>query len=150
MAGALARTAVLVDIPLAACFPERIGARIYRVGEHVVHLVIGGSDPLNLRTLKAPEWKLNALPAQPQPHLARRAQLGEPLKDRCDRAVHGLVGIEQHVAVLLAPHKPDRQPAAQLAALGRVTLGVLQAHAHHVQLGLGELTLDAELSVSRV
>ena len=38
----------------------------------------------------------------------------------------------------------DRQREAQLAALGRVTLGALQAHPHHVQLGLGELPLDAQ------
>ena len=32
----------------------------------------------------------------------------------------------------------------QLAALGRVPLGALQAHAHHVELGLGELALDPQ------
>ncbi|MCA1679820.1 MAG: hypothetical protein LC777_13160 [Actinobacteria bacterium] len=38
----------------------------------------------------------------------------------------------------------DRQREAQLAALGRVALCALQTHRHHVQLGLGELALDAQ------
>jgi hypothetical protein len=70
--------------------------------------MVGNCHPCDLSALEAPQWKLHTFSAHPQPHLTRRAQLREALEDRRDRAVHSLVGIEQHLAVALAPHEAGR------------------------------------------
>jgi hypothetical protein len=139
----LARVPVLVDVSLPAGFPERIGAGIYRAFEHAVDLVVGRGDPPQL-TLPAAQRELHPLAAHPQPHLPDRSELGEPVEDRSDRAADGLVGIEQDLALLLAPDQPDRQRLPQLPALGLVPDPALQPGAEHVQLGLGHRALEPE------
>ena len=76
-------------------------------------------------------------------HAVGRAGLRERLEDVRDRRLDLLVGVDDRPAVGVVD-EADRQREAQLATLGRVTLGALQTHPHHVQFGLGELTLDPE------
>ena len=85
-----------------------------------------------------------ALLAQPQPHPARRPAHREPLEDRGDDAGDGLVGMPADLPVGLAPHQPDRQPAAQLAAGGLVADPAVEPGPQDVQLGLGHGALHAQ------
>ncbi len=48
-------------------------------------------------------------------------------------ATDSLVGIDQDLAVALAPHQSDRQPAAQLPARGLVADAAIQARPQPVQ-----------------
>jgi hypothetical protein len=57
--------------------------------------------------------------------------------------VHLLVGIDDPAALFVVA-VADRQRDAQLAALSSVAAGAVHAHGHHVQLRLGQLTLDPE------
>jgi hypothetical protein len=93
---------------------------------------------------KATQRELHALAAHPQPHLTDGVKLAEALEDRADRAGERLVGIDQDLAVLLAPDKADRQPAAQLAARGLVSDPAFKARSQHVQLGLAHRALEAQ------
>src|SRR5215207_194845 len=140
----LARLPVLVDVPLAAGLAERVCAGIDGALEHAMDLVVGRRGPLDLAVSEAAHRELHPLAAHPQPHLADRAELDEPVEDGGDRAAHGLVGIEQDLALLLAPHQPDRQRLAQLPAGGLVADPALKPGAQHVQLGLAHRALQAE------
>jgi hypothetical protein len=93
--------------------------------------LVGRLDPADLAG-EALERELHPLAAPPQPQLAGRAELGEALEDHRDRALDRLVGVEQQLAVGLAPDQPDRQPAAQLAALRLVADPALEAGAQRV------------------
>lgn len=73
----------------------------------------------------------------------RRAGLNERLEQIADRCLDLLVGVDDRLALVVV-EEADREREVQLAALGRVTLGALQPHRHHVQLGLRELPFDAE------
>ena len=141
---ALARLAVLVDVAFTARLAEGVGAGVDGVGEHAVHLVVARRDPTKLTERRGLQGELHRCAAQPQPYLTRRAELGEALEDHGDRAADRLVGMQQHLAVPLAPDQPDRQPAAQLAALGLVADPAVQARPEHVQLGLAHRALQAE------
>ena len=114
-----------------------------------MHLVVGRDRPLDLAVREAAHRELHSLAAHPQPHLADRPKLGEPIEDRLDRAAHRLVRVKQDLAILLAPHKPDRQRLAQLTARCLVADPALQPGAEHVQLRLRHRAFQAELSVCR-
>ena len=139
----LARVAMLVDVSLPAGFAERVRAGIDRALEHAVDLVVGRGDPPDLACQRR-GGELHALAAHPQPHLADRAELGEPVEDRLDRAADRFVGIEQDLAVVLAPHQPDRQCLAQLPARGLVTDPAVQACPEDVQLSLAHRAFESE------
>ena len=132
----LARVPVLIDVALPASLAERVRAGIDRALKHAVDLVIGRDGPLDLAIREPAHRELHPLAAHPQPHLTDRPQLSEPLEDRGDRAAHRLVGVEQDLALLIAPHQPDRQRLAQLTARGLVADPALKPGAEHVQLGL--------------
>jgi hypothetical protein len=61
-----------------------------------------------------------------------------------DRAAHGLVGVEQDLALLLTPHEPDRQRLAQLPSRRLAADPALKPSAQHMQLGLRHRALQAE------
>ena len=139
----LACVAVLVDVSLPAGLPERVRAGIDRALEHAVDLMVGRRHPPQL-ALPAAQRELHALAAHPQPHLAHRAEFGEPVEDRLDRAPDGLVGVEQDLSLLLAPDEPDRQRLAQLPTPSLVADPALQPGAQHVQLRLGHRALQPQ------
>ena len=134
---------MLVDVSLPAGLPERISAGIDGALEHAVDLVVGRGYPPQL-ALPAAQRELHAFAAHPQPHLPDRSELGEPVEDRSDRAADGLVGIEEDLALVLAPDQPDRQRLAQLPALGLVADPALQPRAEHVQFGLAHRAFEPE------
>ena len=76
-------------------------------------------------------------------HAVGRTSLPEGLVQVVDRRLHLLVGVHDPLAVLVI-EVADRHAQAQLAALGGVALGALQARGHDVQLGLGPLGLQAQ------
>ena len=53
-------------------------------------------------------------------------------------------GCQQDLALVLAPDQPDRQPAAQFAAVGLVPDPAVQAGPQHVQLCFGHGSLHAQ------
>ena len=140
----LARVPVLVDVALAAGLPERVRTGVDRALEHAVDLVVGRDRPLDLAMREAAHREPQLLAAHPQPHLADRSKLGEPLEDHVDRAADRFIGLEQDLAVLLAPHQPDRKRLAQLAARGLVADPTLQPGAEHVQLRLAHRALQPQ------
>ena len=140
----LARVAVLVDVPLAAGLAERVRAGIDRALEHAVDLVVGRGDPpqLALRQRRSgnctPSRRIHSHTWRTEPSSANRSKIV------CDRAAHRLVGVEQDLALFLAPDQPDRQRLAQLSARGLVADPALQPRAQHVQLGLAHRALQPE------
>ena len=79
----LAGVAVLVDVALAAGLAERVRARVYGALEDAVDLVVGRDRPLDLAAAGVPARReLQLFAAHPQPYLADRSELSEPVKDR--------------------------------------------------------------------
>ena len=92
-----------------------IGAGIGRVGQHVVHGVVGRLDPSDLSSMQIRRWgqrPLQALCAQPQPHRAGRSARSELLEHRSDDTPHRLVRMKQDLGGALTPDQPNRQSAA--------------------------------------
>ena len=144
-----AQDAVFADVAFAAGAPEGVGAGVGGVGEHVVHGMVGGLDPGEFTAVAGDvadglQRQLQALVAQPQPHATHRAGLGETFEDRGEHADNGLVGVQQDLAVGLAPDQPDGQAAAQLAAGGLVADAAVEAGAQGVQLSFADCALEAE------
>ena len=129
-----------IDAALSAGAAEGVGAGVGRVSEHAVHRMVGRGHPGDLPTAAdiavALQRELQSLLAQPQPHPAHRPTHGEPVEDRRDHAGDRLVGVPADLAVGLAPHQPDRQAAAQLAAGGLAADAAVEAGAQDVQFGL--------------
>src|SRR5262245_36421943 len=101
----LATSAGSIERHLRSGLAIDIGDGIERVGENVVDSVIAGLDPADLSVHAHPQWKLVALVSQPQPNASRRACLGKALEDGADGCDDGLIGMEQNLAVSLAPYE---------------------------------------------
>src|SRR5918996_1277464 len=136
--------AVVIDAAFSAGAAIDIGASVGRVREHPVDRRVGRRDPGELGVAGALHGHHESLAEQPQPHRARRAQFGEAFEDGGDHAAHGLVGVQQDLAVFVAPHQPDGQAPAQLASCGLVADAAFQAGAQHVQLGLAHRALETQ------
>jgi hypothetical protein len=77
----------------------------------VVDAQIRWFHPLDRRTRNASQWKQQLLRAEPQPHAPDGAQFGEALEHGLDSAADRFVRIQADLAIFVAPHQPDRQPA---------------------------------------
>jgi hypothetical protein len=121
-----------------------VGARIDGVAQDLVDGMVARLDPANLRVRVHLQWELVSLVAEPQPHAARRAGLGEAGEDGADRGRDGLVGMQQNLAVGLAPHEAHGQAAAQLATGGLVANAAVETGSEHMQLGLAHRPLQPE------
>ncbi len=119
------QVAVVGDVALPACAAKDVRASVGGMGQRGVHRMVGGLHPGDLREPVAPVAVALQRPAQlvvpqPQPGGPHRPADGELVEHRGDDAGDGLVGVRQDLTVGLAPHQPDRQAGAQLAAGGLV------------------------------
>jgi len=147
LAAAGAQHAILAEAAPLAGLAEHVGAGVGGVSEHVVHRVVGRLDPHDLLSAQVSgrlQRKAQTLLAQPQPHPAHRPGHREPVEDRGDDPGDGLVRVPADLPVGLAPHQPDRQPTAQLAAGGLVADPAVEAGTQDVQLGLGHGALHTQ------
>ena len=92
-----------------------IGPGIDRVRQNLVDSVIARLHPADLGMGVHLQRQLEALIAKPQPHAAGGTHLGKTVEDGADRGDDGLVGMEQHLAVRLAPD--EARPAGHAATL---------------------------------
>ena len=107
-----------------------------------MHRRVGGRGP---GQLPVPQRRqLQAVLAQPQPHLPGRPGRGEPVEHRGDRAADRLIGVQQDLPGCLAPHQPGRQRDPQLAAGSLVPQPAEHPGAQHLQLRLGHGPLEAQ------
>ena len=121
-----------------------IGTRIDGVAQNLVDGVVARLDPANLRVRVHLQRELVGLVAEPQPHTARRAGLGEALEHGADGGDDGLVGMEAHLAVGLAPDEADGKPTSQLATRRLVANAAVEAGSEHVQLRLAHRAFETE------
>src|SRR5680860_699534 len=141
---------VVVDVALHAGASVDVGAGIGGMGQGGVDRVVGRLHPGDVRWPAAAhvtgglQRPAQPLVAQPQPHAAHRAALGEAFEDRGDHTRDGLVGMHKDLAVGLAPHQPDRQAAAQLTAGGLVADAAVETGAQHVQFRLAHDALHPQ------
>jgi hypothetical protein len=95
--------AAVLDAHPARRPPERVGPGIDRIGQNVVHYVVGRQSPDDATRLATAglHWQLDALVAQPDMHLTRALELGKFREDEPQRILHSLI------RVLLNPVAPD-------------------------------------------
>ena len=136
------RGAGAVDVVLAAGAAVDVGARVGGMSQDLVHRRVGGRGPGQLPVPDGRE--LQAVLAQPQPDLAGRPGRGETLEHGADRAPDRLVGMQQDLPRLLAPHQPGRQRDAQLAAGSLVPQPAEHPGAQHLELSLAHGPLEAQ------
>src|SRR5262245_52783174 len=118
-----------------------VGTGIDGIGQNLVDSVVAGLDPADLVRRVHLQRELVILFAKPQPNTARRSCFGEALEHGADGSDDGFVGMEQDLAIGLAPHEAHRQSAPQLAARGLVADAAVEPGAQHVQLGLAHRSL---------
>ena len=136
LAYSFAPRAGFVEHRLSAILAIDIGTRINRIGKHGMNGVVTGLAPAQLVMSIKRQREFDFLRTQPQPDAARRAQLGETGKDGADDIFDGRVGMDQDLAVRLAPDEADRQAPAQFAAGGLVLDAAVKAGTQDVQFGL--------------
>ena len=95
--------APLLNAYLARRPPEGIGASIDRIGQNVMHYIIGRQSPDDAARLAIARlhWQLNAFIAQPDMDLTDALELGKFREDELQCLPSALVGI------LLDPVAPD-------------------------------------------
>src|SRR6202023_1102265 len=139
--------AVFIDIAFVASLAVRVSASIHRIGENVVERSISRRDPAD-RTRhtrrRRLQWKRQTFGAEPEPHAARRTELGETFEDRADGAGDRLIRMKQDLAILFSPDEAHRQSTAQLAACGFVADTAVESGANDMQLGFAHRTLEAK------
>src|SRR6202040_692196 len=79
----LARTCG-IEGDLAPALAIRIGARIDRIGEHMIDGDVARVDPTDSTAVASLQWKRQALAAEPEPDAACRSEFGEARKDATD------------------------------------------------------------------
>ena len=111
-----------------------IGAGVARMDEHAMDGMVGGHDPAHLATQRfgVLQREQQIVRTEPQPDPPRGTGLGEAFEDGADRIDHRLVGMEQDLAVGLAPDKAGWYTAAQFAAGRLVTNPAVQPGAQNV------------------
>jgi hypothetical protein len=114
------------------------------VGEHVVDGGVARLDPADLGALMHLQREFEPLRAEPQPHTPGRARFGKMCKDTADGGEDGLVRVKANLAVLLAPHKTNRQAAPEFAARRLVADAAVEAGAQHVQFRFAHGPLEPE------
>src|SRR5258708_17922720 len=85
--------APLLDTYLACRSSKSIGAGIDRIGQNIVHDVVGGQSPDDVARVAIARlhWQLNACSAQPEIYLTNTLELGQPSKDELQCILHSLV-----------------------------------------------------------
>src|SRR5262249_28116766 len=73
--------------------------------------------------------ELHAFRAEPQPNAARRTGFGKSLEHALDGGDDSFVRVEEHLAVLIAPDKANRQAAPELAACRLIANAAVEAGA---------------------
>ena len=136
--------AVGPDQAAIAVAPEHIRPGVAGVAKHTPDACVREAAPAQLARPRAAVGAAREPPAgEHADHAVGRAGLPKRFEHVGDCCLHLLVGVDDRVGLGVVD-QADRQRETQLAALGRVALGALQPHPHHVQLGLRELTLDPE------
>src|SRR6202011_2921158 len=139
----LARTRA-IEGDLAAALAIGIGARINRIGEHMIDGDVARVDPTDGTAVASLQWKRQALAAEPEPDAACRSEFGEASKDSTDSGADRLSGREAPLATPLPPEKPTRQPAPQFAGGGLVANPAVKTRSYDMQLSLAHGALETE------
>src|SRR6185295_5605786 len=90
-----------------------------RIGKDVMKRGVGWSYPLDgagQTGRQDLQREQQAFGPEPEPHAARRAELGETFEHGADSVRDAFVGMKQNLAVLFSPDEADGQTAAQFAA----------------------------------
>jgi hypothetical protein len=105
-----------------------VRTREERIRDDGVHARVHRGRPLGVPSGLAPtrDWDRDALPAEPQQHLARAPELVEFLQHETNRLLHARIRIELDGAGRPI-HQTDRQMHPQLAALSLGALGFERA-----------------------
>jgi predicted RNA methylase len=127
----------LIEHQLLAGSAIDIGSGIDWRLEHAVNGAVLRFGPSDFAALSLAAREFAALIAKPFPHAARRSHLRETDEDHADSLHNRFVRVKEDLAVGLAPHKPNRQPPAQLAAPRLAALSAIQARPQHMQFGFG-------------
>ena len=137
------------DVFLGAATAVHVRPGIRRVGQRGMHRMVGRFHPDHLRgrRCRTGGWlqrPLQFLLPQPQPGRADRPARGEPGEHRGDHPRHRLVGMQQDLALFLAPHQPDRQAPSQFPPLGLVPYPAVQTGPQHMELGFRHRSLSSQ------
>jgi hypothetical protein len=143
-ASALAHAPKLVDVALVPGFPIDVRASIDGVREHLMDLRVCRHDPRDLAERARLERPLQILRAQPEPHLAHGAHLGEAVEHGAEHTDDRFVVVHAHLTVGVAPHEADGQPATEFTALGLVPNAAGEPSAEDMKLCLGHRALETE------
>src|SRR5215469_3999602 len=96
-----------IDVSFVASLAVGVSASIHRIGQDLVDRVIGGSHPAD-RPRQAGgsglQRKGQALGTEPEPDPTRRAEFGEPLEHRADRAGDRFIGMKEDFPLLFSPN----------------------------------------------
>src|SRR6185369_11424575 len=133
-----------VERHLRARLAIDIGPGIDRVRQNLVDSVIARVHPADVGMGVHLQRQLEAPIAEPQPHAASGTHLGKTVEDGADCGDDGLVGMEQHLAVRVAPDEACRQATPQLSALSLVADAAVETGSEHMQLGLAHGALEPE------
>ena len=100
---------LFVDVTFIAGFSIAVGTGIHRIGRGMVDRDIGGQRPAGFAGWVGLMGKAQAFGMEPEPDPARRTQFGEAFEHRADGGNHRRVGVEAHLAVLVAPNEANGQ-----------------------------------------
>jgi hypothetical protein len=135
---------LIIDITLTPRFPIGVGACIHRIGEDMVDRGVSRWGPTNVVGLVKPKGKVQAFGVKPEPHSSCRTQLGKTLEHRANGGDHRGIGVETHLAVLIAPDEANRQPATQFAAGGLVTDAPVEPCSENMGFGFTHSALEPQ------
>src|ERR1700741_4979517 len=93
-----------------------VSAGVDGVGEHLVDGGVARLNPSDLAALMHPQREFEALRADPQPHTAAGAALGQMGKALANDRAHGFVRVKTNRAARLAPDKTYGHTAPKFAA----------------------------------
>src|SRR6202165_3755384 len=108
----LARTRS-IEGDFAGALAIGVGARIDRIGEHMIDGDVARVDPTDGTAVASLQWKRQALAAEPEPDAAHRSEFAEASKDSTDGRTDRLIRMEADLAILLAPD--ETKPAGRAA-----------------------------------
>ena len=120
MADPLLDLSLRVNIPLTSSFAIAVGARLDGMGEDVVDRRVRRRGPANRISLVTAQGQGQALGMKPEPDPARGTQFNKPFEHRANGGDYRGIGVEAHLAVLLAPAKADGHASPPFAAGGLV------------------------------
>src|ERR1700680_4755866 len=128
----------------AAALAIGIGARIDRIGEHMIDGDVARVDPTDGTAVASLQWKRQALAAEPEPDAAHRSEFSEASKDSTDGGADRTVWGEAHPPTLLARDETTRHAAPHFAASGLVENPAVKTRSYDMQLSLAHGALETE------